>query len=139
MSIGTGLADSASTTRSASRPDCSRSSTMSSRRTGQRKRRRKQQRSDYVGCSLVSRRGHLRLVWRDPADPKRRRTWDTGRADTPDERKRWDAVRPLVAALRDQGIDPVPHLQQYTPVQTDTAKSDTTPTVKSFFVEWIAS
>jgi integrase len=97
--------------------------------------KRKPPRSDYVGCSLTSHHGGLRLEWRVRDDEGSRRvTWSTGAPDTPEHRERWEPVRHLVATLRARGQDPLQHLRQHhAPTAPDV------PTVRSFYQEWIAS
>ena len=103
--------------------------------------RRKRRRNDFVGCSLTSHRGRLRLEWRaaDPVDQPRTRTWLTGDDDTPENREKWEPVRRLVGALRAAGEDPMPHLNAHHPRETPaSAKPDeVTLTVRGFYGEWI--
>ena len=103
--------------------------------------RRKRRRNDFVGCSLTSHRGRLRLEWRavDPVDQPRTRTWLTGDNDTPENREKWEPVRRLVGALRAAGEDPMPHLNAHHPRETvASAKANQTVlTVRAFYSEWI--
>lgn len=106
--------------------------------------RRKRRRNAYVGCSLASHRGKLRLEWRvaAPDGSRRTRTWPTGDVDSPANRERWDPVRRLVATLRDAGEDPRVHLRETPPVPVAAATAPATPagpTVRSFYREWIES
>jgi integrase len=96
--------------------------------------RRKKRRNDYVGCSLSSHRGTLRLEWRDGA---RRVTWSTGEPDTPDARAFWDPTRKVVGAFREQGVDPRPYLQRRVTGSTSPPQP-TAPTIRSFAAEWLA-
>jgi integrase len=96
------------------------------------KARRKKQKSDYVGCSITSHHGRLRLEWRTEQG---RATWSTGDKDTPEMRERWEKPRRLVAALRNQGEDPLPHLARLrAPANPDAPPA---PTIRSYFPEWI--
>jgi integrase len=112
---------------------------------------RKRRRSAYVGCSLVSHRGQLRLVWGvvggDTSERDRRVRWATGDPDTPANRAKWEPVRKLVGALREQGVDPLPELDTYraaVPAPPPAAPPPPPPpaigaTVRSYYAEWIAT
>jgi integrase len=96
-------------------------------------RRRKHSRSTYVGCALLPHRGKLRLEWR--VQDGKRITWSTGAPDTAEQREKWNAVRDEVGALRNQGIDPRPHLERFrTPEHPGTPAA---PTIRSYFPDWI--
>jgi hypothetical protein len=113
--------------------------------------RRKRRRSTYVGCSLASHHGKLRLEWRvpDPTRPRRWKltTWRTGDDDTPANREKWEPNRRLVAALRGQGVDPLPHrtacapCRAVSPAQPASPQPDTGsgPTVAEFYRDWMAA
>jgi integrase len=114
--------------------------------------RRRRRPNAYVGCSLNSHRGRLRLQWRI-ADRDatgrdwRLRRWSTGDLDTPDNRAKWEPVRKLVGALREQGVDPLPHLQTYIDAAPPPpslpppalAPAPTGPTVRTFYPDWITT
>jgi integrase len=99
---------------------------------------------------MTSHRGRLRLEWRAEAGASgrgRRVKWPTGDPDTPAHRAKWEPVRKLVGALREQGVDPLPHLQTYTvavpvavpapePLVPRTTRGQT---VRSYYTEWIAT
>jgi integrase len=95
-------------------------------------RKRKKRRSDYVGASLSSHHGLLRIEWRDGS---KRVTWGTGEPDTPQAREHWEPVRKLVGAYRAQGADPRPHLQRRETSRTPALP--TVPTVRSYAAEWV--
>lgn len=99
---------------------------------------RKRRPADYIGCSLSSHYGKLRLEWR-AADGSRPR-WPTGAADTPENRARWEMIRRAVAALLAQGVDPLPHLHETAPPEGRTMARRPTSggkTVREFYGEWI--
>jgi hypothetical protein len=113
--------------------------------------KRKRRRSAYVGCSLLSHRGRLRFEWYldevDAAGRRRRVKWATGDPDTPANRARWEPVRKLVGALREQGEDPLPHLAKYIPAAQivgpttpeSTPLATTGLTVRTRYLEWIGT
>jgi integrase len=113
--------------------------------------KRKRRRSTYVGCSLTSHRGRLRLEWRlvepDVAGRWRYAKWSTGDPDTPANRARWEPVRKLIGALREQGEDPLPHLAKYTPaaqvvvptIPESAPLATTGLTVRTWYGEWIGT
>src|SRR5262245_42147460 len=109
---------------------------------------RRRRRSAYVGCSLISNRGRLRLEWR-PLDAgettarDRRVKWATGDPDTPANRARWEPVSKLVGALREQGEDPLPHLTRCAPAApaapVPAAPVPTGHTVRTYYHEWVGT
>jgi integrase len=105
--------------------------------------RRRRRRSTYVGCSFSVNRGQLRLRWRipDPSAPGgwKQQTWRTGDSDTAANREKWEPSRRLVAALRSQGVDPLPHLRAVAPIPTAAPPDTAEPTVRSFYADWIAT
>jgi integrase len=103
-----------------------------------RRRRQQRSRNDYVGCSLRSDRGRLRLEWRTQGG--RRASWPTGERDTPEARKKWEEVRGLVGKLRATGEDPRPYLaEHYRHVTRATPAAADAPTIRLFYRDWMAT